>query len=128
MEKTYNIGKKWRKVFSYTLWMFEYYVGRTQNELLLDNIDVMIMMGLKNTYIIQPEKVKLNEDQMKFFLVMVDYINKKLLTEVEPPYTKKEMEYFKSSQQFMKRFNTFNDIYEAWAESRLQVFETINKY
>jgi hypothetical protein len=125
VDKKHNIGKKWRKVVSYTLWMFEYYIRRTKNELLLDDVDALLLIGLKNTYLSSPEKVKLNEDQMKFFLVMVDYVNKKLLDELEPPFTKNEMEYFRNSQKFMERFNKAKNIYKEWAESRLELVELI---
>jgi hypothetical protein len=59
VDRRHNIGKKWRKVVSYTLWMFEYYIKRTKNELLLDDVDALLLMGLKNTYLSCPEKVKL---------------------------------------------------------------------
>lgn len=123
MEKTYNIGKKWRVVFSYTLWMFEYYVRRTKNELLLDDVDALLLIGLKNSYTKQPNKVKLNEDQMKFFKVMVDYVNQKLINELELPFNKNEMQFFKQSQKFMEHFNTSEDIYADWKESRLELVE-----
>jgi hypothetical protein len=125
VDKRHNIGKKWRSVFSYTLWMFEYYIKRTKNELLLDDIDALLLMGLKNTYVSSSEKIKLNSDQMKFFLVMVDYVNKKLLDDLEPPFTKSEMEYFRNSTKFMERFNKSTDIYKEWAESRLELVELI---
>jgi len=123
VEKTYNIGKKWRVVFSYTLWMFEYYVRRTKNELLLDDVDALLLIGLKNSYTKQPNKVKLNEDQMKFFKVMVDYVNQKLINELELPFNKNEMQFFKQSQKFMEHFNTSEDIYADWKESRLELVE-----
>jgi hypothetical protein len=125
VERQYNIGKKWRGVFSYTLWMFEYYVRRTKNELDLDDVDALLLIGLKNTYISLPEKIKLNNDQMKFFLVMVDYVNNKLLDELEPPFQESEMEYFRNSTKFMERFNKFDNIYKEWAESRLELVELI---
>lgn len=105
--------------------MFEYYIKRCKNELLLDDIDALLLMGMKNTYLTCPEKIKLNDDQMKFFLVMVDYVNKKLLDDLEPPFTKSEMEYFRNSQGFMERFNKSTDIYKEWAESRLVLVELI---
>lgn len=123
MEKTYNIGKKWRVVFSYTIWMFEYYVRRTRNELMLDDVDVMLLTGLKNIYTKKPNSVKLNEDQMKFFKVMVDYVNWKLINELELPFDKNEMLYFKQSQKFMEHFKTSNDIYDEWKQSRLELVE-----
>ena len=125
MEKKHNIGKKWRSVFSYTIWMFEYYVNQTYNDMPLDDIDALIMMGLKNIFKLQQGKVKLNNDQLKFFLVMVDYVNKKMLEDIEPPYTKIEMDFFKKSQQFMERFNTSDDIYKEWMASRLELVEII---
>jgi len=124
VDKKYNIGKKWSSVFSYTLWMFGYYIRKTKNELLLDDVDVMILTGLKNINATET-KITLNDDQMKFFLVLVDYVNKKLLDEIDPPYTKKEMDYFKLSQCFMEKFNKSDDLYKDWTDSRVGILETI---
>lgn len=126
MERQHNIGKKWRVVFSYTLWMFEYYVRKSKNELSLGDVDVLLLIGLKNTYKCTQEKIKLNSDQMQFFLVMVDYVNRKLLEDLVPPFSKNEMEYFRMSQNFMSRFNKSDDIYMEWAKSRLELAELIN--
>lgn len=123
MEKTYNIGKRWQAVYSYTLWMFEYYIRRTHNELMLDDVDVMLFTGLKNIYTKKPTSVKLNEDQMKFFKVMVDYVNWKLINELELPFAENEMLYFKQSQKFMEHFRTSTDIYSDWKQSRLELVE-----
>ena len=125
MNRKINIGKKWRKVFTYTLWMFDYYLNKTNNELMIDDIDVMLLTGLKNSVLINLDKLKLNHDQMCFFLVLVDYINQKLLNEIEPPYTKNELEYFKLSQQFMERFNKSENLYETWRMSKLELSEII---
>ena len=104
--------------------MFGYYIRRTKNELLLDDVDVMILTGLKNIDMTET-KITLNDDQMKFFLVLVDYVNRKLLVEIDPPYTKKEMDYFKLSQSFMEKFNKSADLYKDWTDSRVGILETI---
>jgi len=125
VEKKIHIFKKWRKTIIYTLWMFDYYIKRNGNVLLIDDIDAMIMVGLKNTFITCQSKICLTQDQLKFLMVMIDHVNIKLLDDLAPPFTKQELEYFKLSQQFMERYNKEEDIYKAWEDTREELVELI---
>jgi|TARA_R110000751_G_scaffold161275_1_gene266955 hypothetical protein len=105
--------------------MFEYYIRRNGNVLLIDDIDAMLMIGLKNTFLTCQTKICLTQDQLKFLMVMLDHVNIKLLEDLAPPFTKQELEYFKLSQQFMERYNKEEDIYKAWEDTREELVELI---
>jgi hypothetical protein len=113
MNETIRIPKKWKRLLSYTIWVYEYYHSKTNNELDIDIVDKIMLTGIRKV-LSRDSTIKLDVDQLLTFMIVLDYVNKKLLNDLESPFTRTEMKQFKESQQFMERYNKSKDIYADW--------------
>lgn len=119
MDETISIAKKWKRLLTYTVWVYNYYHLKSSNELDIDIVDRIMLDSVKKTAT-QKEKIKLNHDQLLIFMVVLDYVNRKMLDDLESPFTSSEMKQFKESQQFMEKYNKTKDIYASWQTSKLE--------
>jgi hypothetical protein len=93
--------------------VYEYYHSKTNNELDIDIVDKIMLTGIRKV-LSRDSTIKLDVDQLLPFMIVLDYVNKKLLNDLESPFTRTEMKQFKESQQFMERYNKSKDIYADW--------------
>jgi len=110
-----SINESYRILLLETIQFFESYSFKTKTNILsLSNNDFHLLIGIKSSIIKMNKTPKivpilLTNEQLKLFIVILDWANKKFINEFSSPYSKYEMGYFHRSEKFIKQYNKFGD-------------------
>ena len=108
--KTKRINEEYRLLLIDTIQFFELYLFKIKkNELSLSSNEFHLVVGIKDNAF-RKDKLSLTIEQLKLFIVILDYANRNFLDNYPPPYNSHEMDFFKSSEKFMKKYNIYGDI------------------
>ena len=105
--KTQKIHESNRLLLIEAIQFFEVYSFRVKkNVLSLSNNDFHLLVGIKNV-ILNKENLFLTQEQLKLFIVILDFVNITFIETYNPPYNKYEIQFFKRSEKFMRQYNKF---------------------